>query len=117
MPTRASIKRRWKKNEQLAAEFFGGKRVPLSGSNSGHNTSADIMQGPSWLYAEHKERKRIALFELFKSTKKKAQKENKIPVILQRQVGSHGMLITVHQDDWAEVVKLEYRRLNETTEN
>lgn len=44
----------WKVTERAAAALFGGERVPLSGSNSGHGTSADVRKVPSWLYIEVK---------------------------------------------------------------
>lgn len=36
-------KKTWKSVELNIAKLFGANRVPLSGSNSGHNTSSDIL--------------------------------------------------------------------------
>jgi len=50
----------WKQFERDLAKLFGGRRVPLSGSNSGHDTRADLMfrlDGPSWMYIEAKRSK------------------------------------------------------------
>lgn len=35
----------WKDFERRVAKVLGGKRVPLSGSNSGHDTSGDVLWG------------------------------------------------------------------------
>ena len=36
----------WKSFEASVAKLFGGKRVPLSGSNSGHGTRSDVREIP-----------------------------------------------------------------------
>lgn len=40
------VKKTWKSVERRIAKAFGGRRVPLSGMNSGH-TSADVMPDPN----------------------------------------------------------------------
>lgn len=42
-PVSGRVSKQWKVFEREIAKMFGGKRVPLSGSNSGHKTSADVM--------------------------------------------------------------------------
>ena len=70
----------WKQAERRTAEFFRTKRVPLSGSNSGHGTSADMLHEK--LYCEIKQGKGwLKLGNLFKKTIDFAKKENKIPVV------------------------------------
>lgn len=56
----------WKTTERQSAALFGGRRVPLSGSNSGHKTSADVMDVPKWLYVECKRRQMHNTFWLQK---------------------------------------------------
>ena len=53
--------KRWKGCEREVARRFGGRRVPLSGRNSGHDTAADAMDSeegevefPDFLYIETK---------------------------------------------------------------
>jgi hypothetical protein len=53
---------RWKGIEAEAASYFGGTRVPLSGSNSRHGTSSDALGVPPWLYLEAKRDKRYHSF-------------------------------------------------------
>ena len=69
----------WKSFERLVASFFGTKRVPLSGSNSGHNTNSDSMHKD--LYIECKVRGKISIWSLFIDTERKAQNEDKIPIV------------------------------------
>lgn len=40
------MSKRWKGIEAEVAKLLGGRRVPLSGMHSGHNTSADVMNDP-----------------------------------------------------------------------
>ena len=69
----------WKQFERRVATLFGGKRVPLSGGNSGH-TRADVM-GVGGLFIEAKLRAKSALWSLFDSTKPLAKAEGKLPVL------------------------------------
>jgi len=86
----------WKSRERKVAAFFGGKRTPLSGINSGH-TSADIIHDR--LFVEQKHRKRHSILTLFDAVKKLAQKENKIPVVTISEHGRKGFWILVHSSD------------------
>lgn len=44
----------WKQVEREVAFYLGGRRTPLSGMNSQHNTSADVIGCPAWMYVEVK---------------------------------------------------------------
>ena len=48
--------------EAVVANYFGTRRVPLSGSNSGHGTNSDSLHPK--LYIECKVRSKIALWQL-----------------------------------------------------
>ena len=52
----------WKRTEAEVAKLFHGKRTPLSGSNSGHGTTGDVIHIPSWLYIEVKRDKKYNQF-------------------------------------------------------
>ena len=75
----------WKLFERVVASFFGTKRVPLSGSNSGHGTNSDSLHPK--LYIECKVRSKIALWQLFVDTENKAKVEHKVPVVAVKQKG------------------------------
>ena len=91
MPTKT-----WKQRERDVAAYFGCRRTPLSGMNSGH-TSADIIHDT--LFVECKHRKRHALLSLFDAVKKLATKENKTPVVTISEHGRHGFWIVCHSSD------------------
>ena len=91
MPTKT-----WKQRERDVAAYFGGRRTPLSGMNSGH-TSADIIHDK--LFVEHKHRKKHTLLTLFDAVKKLAIRENKIPVVTISEHGRHGFWIVCHSSD------------------
>ena len=71
----ATSKRTWQRFEAAVAAIFGTKRVPLSGSNSGHNTHSDSMHPD--IYIECKLRESFSIWRLFDDTSKKAKKEGK----------------------------------------
>lgn len=93
----------WKKIERDVASLFNAKRVPLSGSNSGHDTTADVLHDD--LYVEVKYRKNFALAKLFIETEKLANKENKTPVVAIKQRNMTGVLFIVRPEDLAEIAK------------
>lgn len=80
----------WKVHERITARIFGGERNPLSGENSRH-TSGDIIHKS--IYAETKTRKKMPFARLYKDTVEKAKRENKIPVIVLFEKGSHNPMI------------------------
>lgn len=87
----------WKGFERLVASFFGTKRVPLSGSNSGHNTNSDSLH--SELYIECKVRAKFSLQTLFEDTEKKAKIENKLPIVAIKEKGRKGYLLVIRPSD------------------
>ena len=87
----------WKSFERTVATYFGTRRVPLSGSNSGHGTNSDSLH--SKLYIECKVRNKIALWQLFTDTEKKAKVEGKVPVVAIKQKGEKGYLLVMRPED------------------
>ena len=69
----------WKARERQVAAYFGSKRTPLSGMNSGHETNSDSLS--RIFYIETKLRASNATFKLFQETCDHAKKESKIPVV------------------------------------
>jgi hypothetical protein len=101
----------WKGFERVVAKFFGTRRVPLSGSNSGHSTNSDSLHPK--IYIECKVRNKFSLWSLFKDTEDKAKQEKKIPVVAIKQKGEKGYLIVVRPEDLEKLVKIkrEYEEL------
>lgn len=87
----------WKSFERVVATYFGTRRVPLSGSNSGHGTNSDSLHPK--LYIECKVRSKIALWKLFTDTEKKAKVEDKVPVVAIKQKGERGYLLVMRPED------------------
>ena len=90
----------WKQFERDVAAFFGTKRTPLSGGNSGI-TRSDTRS--DHFFIEAKLRAKFQLYTLFKETKVLAKKENKIPIVTIREKGKQGFLILLSPDDIHEV--------------
>ena len=101
----ATSKSCWKGFERKVAEDFGTKRVPLSGSNSGHNTNSDSLHPE--LYIECKVRHKISLWTLFADTEDKAQHENKVPIVAIKQKGAKGYLLVLRPEDLQKVVLIQ----------
>ena len=101
-PTSSSA---WKSFERTVATFFGTKRVPLSGSNSGHGTNSDSLHDK--LYIECKLRGKISLWRLFEDTERKAKQENKIPVVAIKQKGSRGYLLVMRPLDIKKIAEIQ----------
>lgn len=99
----------WKSFERLVAGFFGTKRVPLSGSNSGHNTNSDSMHGE--LYIECKVREKFAIWSLFDDTEKKAKNENKIPIVAIKQKGEKGFLLVIRPENLEKITEI-YKKVS-----
>lgn len=95
----------WKSFERTVASYFGTRRVPLSGSNSGHGTNSDSLHPK--LYIECKVRSKIALWQLFVDTEKKAKVENKIPVVAIKQKGEKGYLLVIRPEDLEAIDKIK----------
>ena len=97
----------WKRRERQIAKYFGTRRTPLSGSNSGHKTSSDSLH-PT-LYVEAKTRKKHTAVSLWMDTNKKALKENKIPVVCLAENGKKGFYVLVHSSDLIAVANQRVR--------
>lgn len=95
---------RWKQAERKVANTWGTKRVPLSGSNSGHGTSSDTMH--TELYIEVKNYKSPAIAKLWGKTYLQAQAESKVAVVCHVIPGIPGALYTVHESDLDVLSKL-----------
>jgi DNA-binding LacI/PurR family transcriptional regulator len=90
----------WKVFERTVAEYFGTFRVPLSGSNSRHNTSSDSLHDRLYLEAKRDKKYFGAIISaLVDGTEKKAKKESKIPVICLKRHGRKGFYMLIHSDD------------------
>lgn len=107
----------WKSFERVVAKFFGTRRVPLSGSNSGHGTNSDSLHPK--LYIECKLRNKIALWQLFKDTENKAKLEKKIPIVAIKQKGEKGYLIVMRPENLAEITEIcrQYSPITESNNN
>ena len=88
----------WKQFERRVADYFHGRRNPLSGGNSGSGTRADVIH-PT-LYIEAKQRKKYTVVSLWDQTKRLAVKENKTPVVCLSEKNRPGFWIVVHSDDF-----------------
>lgn len=99
----------WKSFERIVANYFGTRRVPLSGSNSGHGTNSDSLHPK--LYIECKVRSKIALWQLFIDTEKKAKVEGKVPVVAVKQKGEKGYLLVMRPEDLKKISDIKDERL------
>ena len=101
----------WKSFERVVASFFGTKRVPLSGSNSGHGTNSDSLHPK--VYIECKVRGKISLWSLFSDTENKAKVEGKVPVVAIKQKGERGYLLVMRPEDMEKLVEIRKESLEE----
>lgn len=90
----------WKVFERKVAKDFGCTRNALSGRNS-KVTASDTLHTD--LFIEAKTRKSFSLHKLFKSVRELAQKEDKVPVVVTKERGKHGYLITLRPEDLQKV--------------
>jgi len=91
----------WKQFERRVAEFFHGRRNPLSGGNSGNGTRADVIHDR--LFIECKCREKFAVVSLWDQTKQLADKEKKTPVVCLHENGRKGFFILIHSDDFLKI--------------
>lgn len=101
----------WKRFERVVATFFGTRRVPLSGSNSGHNTNSDSMHPE--IYIECKVREKFSIWSLFKDTAEKAKVEKKVPVVALKQKGEQGYLLLIRPEDLEKLSEIRSKSLAE----
>ena len=87
----------WKQRERNIAEYFHGKRNPLSGRNSKH-TAGDVIHDK--LFIEVKTRAKHTAVTLWDKTKGLAKKESKTPVVCLCEKNRPGFWILVHSDDF-----------------
>jgi hypothetical protein len=86
----------WKAIERKVASFFGSKRTPLSGGNSGHSRSDSLHPV---LFIETKYRKKHSAVQLWRKTAVLADLESKKPVVALAEKGSRGFWLVVHSSD------------------
>lgn len=84
------MSKRWKQIEAIFAGFFGTRRTPLSGGNSGITRSDSLHPD---LFIESKQRKNPAVMNLYENTAKLAKLEDKIPVLGIHRKGSRTWLV------------------------
>jgi hypothetical protein len=89
----------WKAFERTVADYFGTRRVPLSGSNSGHDTQSDTLHPTLYIEAK-RDRKYFGkiISDLIDDTEEKAKREGKPPVLCLKRHGRKGFYILVHSD-------------------
>lgn len=104
-------KNTWKEFERRVASFFGTRRVPLSGSNSGHGTNSDSLHPE--LYIECKVRQKSWLCTLFRDTAFKAKAENKLPIVAIKQKNERGYLLVMRPCDLEEIVEIRMRSIKD----
>lgn len=80
----------WKEHERVISRYFGTERTALSGSNS-KITQSDTLHKE--LFIEVKSRKKLPFGKLWEDTCKKANKENKLPLIALFQTSSQNPFI------------------------
>lgn len=102
----------WKSFERIVANYFGTRRVPLSGSNSGHGTNSDSLHPK--LYIECKVRGKLSIWQLFVDTENKAKVERKIPIVAVKQKGEKGYLLVMRPEDLDEVSKIHLESFSVT---
>ena len=87
----------WKDCERRASRFLGGKRTPLSGRNSGHNTTSDVLH--EMLYVEAKHRKNQPVYRLYEEAREQAKLEGKRPILWLHEKGKSNALIVLATSD------------------
>lgn len=103
-----TTKSAWTQTEQRICRKFGGRRTPLSGSNSQHETSSDCIKLPkkfSKFYIEIKFRKIFSHHKIFRDAKEKAIKENKIPTLVTHEKYKEEDLVTLRLDDFLKLIE------------
>jgi hypothetical protein len=92
----------WKRREADAAEIFGAKRQPLSGSSGRADlTASDTTHGA--LFIEVKVQAASAVRTLWEKTRGRARAEGKMPVLMLYAKNKPGGLVVCHAADLAKV--------------
>ena len=105
-----TAKETWKALERRLCEKFGGRRTPLSGSNSQHGTSSDCIELSSEFqkfYIEIKLRAKFMHHGIFRDVKQKAKDEGRIPLLISHEKSEKGNLVVLQLDDFLELIKNE----------
>ena len=106
----ATAKETWKALERRICKEFGGRRTPLSGSNSQHGTASDCIETDyPWLYIEIKLRSSFYHHALFKDAAKIAQSElcneqPKTPLLITHVKSEESALITLRIEDFLAIL-------------
>ena len=101
-----TAKETWKALERRICKKFGGRRTPLSGSNSQHGTSSDCIESKfPWLYIEIKLKASFYHHTLFKDAAKIAQselykKQPKTPILITHVKSEGSELVTLRIEDF-----------------
>ena len=102
----STTKRAWQKLEQRVCAKFGGRRTPLSGSNSQHGTAADCIETAfPWMYIEIKLRACFLHHTIFKAAAKLAKKEGKMPLLVTHVKNEESELVTLRIEDFLEILE------------
>ncbi len=103
-----TAKETWKALERRICKALKGKRTPLSGSNSQHNTSADCIETdyPQY-YFEIRLRQNWLHHTMFREdVEKPAIKERKIPILVtHKKNAKSGALIILRMEDFLGLIK------------
>lgn len=96
----------WKDMERRVASRFGGKRVPLSGSMSGHGTGADVMCQSvlPGFFIECKLRSSFHHHAIFRRVKDMAKREGRKPLLVTHVKNEPGELVVLALDDFLELL-------------
>jgi hypothetical protein len=86
----------WKRFEQRVAAFFGTRRKPLSGGNSGGSRSDSQHEH---LFIEAKLRAKSPVHRLFAKTEALAAKEGKVPLLALQEKHHPGWLVVCRPTD------------------
>jgi len=104
----STSKNTWKNLEHRICEKFGGRRTPLSGSNSQHGTSADCIETnyPEY-YFEIRLRQNWLHHTMFKEDVEiPAKKEGKKPILITHKKNAKtGALVILRMEDFLELLK------------
>ena len=105
-----TTKSAWTGLERRICKALGGRRTPLSGSNSQHGTSADCIEvSPEFqkFYFEIRLRQNFLHHTMFmEDIEPPAKKEDKIPVLITHKKNSKsGALVILRMNDFLELIK------------
>lgn len=103
----STAKETWKSLERRLCRLFGGKRTPLSGSNSQHGTSSDCINTDyPELYLEIKMRQSFLHHKIFEDVEEKAKLEKRTPILITHKKNAKtGALVILRMEDFLELIK------------